>query len=166
MTSEPQSNDAELGHEGFMSASDLRTYMTQMQAARAGKVNASLDAAEAARAELMKAMATPIELTPERVTALRASLVQRMRQAAERGETEMLVMRFPNALCTDHGRAINNREPNWPETLTARPLQAFEFWRDQLRDSGYRLKSMIIDWPGGMPGDVGFFLAWGDVAAH
>ena len=28
--------------------------------------------------------------------------------------------------------------------------------------AGYRLKTMIIEWPGGLLGDVGFFLQWGD----
>src|SRR4029453_4581923 len=40
--------------------------------------------------------------------------------------------------------------------------QAYEFWRDQLRPAGYRLRAMIVEWPGGLPGDVGFFLRWGD----
>ena len=63
-----------------------------------------------------------------------------------------------------HGqsRAINNADKDWPETLTGRPREAYEFWRDHLRPKGYRLKAMIIEWPGGLPGDVGFFLQWGD----
>jgi hypothetical protein len=70
-------------------------------------------------------------------------------------------MRFPHELCADKGRAINNAEPGWPETLTGRPRQAFELWRDHLRPAGYRLSAVIVDWPGGLPGDVGFFLSWG-----
>jgi hypothetical protein len=158
--------NSELGHEGFMSAADLRTYMNEMQAARAGKVNLAADAAEAARAELAKKMSAPIDLTPAAIEALKNSLMVRMKQAAERNETEMMVMRFPNGLCTDRGRAINNSEAEWPETLTARPRQAYEFWRDHLRDDGFRLKSTIIEWPSGMPGDVGLFLAWGDDRAR
>ena len=38
--------------------------------------------------------------------------------AAERGEREVLAIRFPSEYCTDHGRAINNFEPGWPDTLT------------------------------------------------
>jgi hypothetical protein len=71
-------------------------------------------------------------------------------------------MRFPNALCTDKGRAINNLEAGWPEKLVGRPRQAYEFWCDQLRPAGYRLGAMIVDRPGGLPGDVGFYLAWGE----
>jgi hypothetical protein len=73
-----------------------------------------------------------------------------------------MVMRFPNVLCTDKGRAINNSDPAWPETLTGRPRQAYELWRDQLKAAGFRLSAMIIEWPGGLPGDIGFFLKWGE----
>ncbi len=73
-----------------------------------------------------------------------------------------MVMRFPSALCTDKGRAINNYEHGWPDTLIGRPRQAYELWHDRLQPAGYRLKAMIVDWPGGMPGDVGFFLEWGE----
>ena len=85
-----------------------------------------------------------------------------LRTAAGKGDKEVLVMRFPNALCTDKGRALNNMEKDWPSTLIGRPLQAFEFWRDHLQPEGYGLKAMIVDWPQGLPGDVGLFLTWGD----
>ena len=68
--------------------------------------------------------------------------------------------RFPNTLCTDKGRAINNAEEGWPDSLTGRPRQAYELWRDHLRAGHYKLKAMVIDWPNGMPGDIGFFLSW------
>jgi hypothetical protein len=88
--------------------------------------------------------------------------MNKLRTSAQRGETELLVMRFPVALCTDRGRALNNSDSDWPDTLTGRPRQAYELWRDQLRPAGYKLKAMIIEWPGGLPGDVGFFLKWGE----
>ena len=62
-----------------------------------------------------------------------------------------------------HAPSFEDAYPlDWPETLTGRPRQAYEFWRDQLRPAGYRLKAMIVEWPGGLPGDVGFFLQWGE----
>ncbi|MBB3018769.1 hypothetical protein FHR70_001823 [Microvirga lupini] len=152
----------ELGDETFMSADDLRTYMTEMQMAKASKSLEGMDRAEKARHELIKRMAEPIDLTPERLKEILQPLRAKLRLAAERGETELMVMRFPNALCTDHGRAINNSDPTWPDTLTGRPRQAYELWRDQLRSAGFRLSALIIEWPGGLPGDVGFFLKWGD----
>lgn len=152
----------ELADETFMSAADLRNYMTEMQMAKASKSLDSIDRAEKARQDLMKRMAEPIDLTPERLKEILQPLKAKLRAAAERGQTEVMVMRFPNALCTDHGRAINNSDPTWPDTLTGRPRQAYELWRDQLKNAGFRLSAMIIEWPGGLPGDVGFFLKWGD----
>jgi hypothetical protein len=152
----------ELGDEMFMSAEDLRTYMSEMQMARAMKSVEGMDRAGKARDELIKQMATPIDLTPQRLKDILQPLKAKLRAAAEQGQTELMVMRFPNALCTDHGRAINNADPSWPETLTGRPRQAYELWNNQLRPAGFRLSAMIIEWPGGLPGDVGFFLKWGE----
>jgi hypothetical protein len=80
--------------------------------------------------------------------------------AAERGEREVMLFRFPSEYCTDGGRAINNFEPNWPETLTGFAKRAYEFWHKELEPQGYKLRAQIMDFPGGMPGDVGIFLRW------
>ncbi|MCZ8100568.1 MAG: hypothetical protein O9972_21995 [Burkholderiales bacterium] len=153
--------NTELGHEGFMSADDLRAYMTDMEMAKASKAVQAMDSAEKARLELVKRLSEPLNLTPEVLQGVKTSLLARLKKAAENGETELMVMRFPVALCSDHGRAINNSDPDWPDSLEGRPRQAYELWRDHLRGAGFRLKAMIIEWPGGLPGDVGFFLNWG-----
>ena len=155
-----QAGVQELGDESFMSAADLRTYMDEMDMAKAMKEVDAMDRAEKARKELIKTLSTPASL--EEIEEIVASVQRKVRSAAQRGATELMVMRFPCALCTDKGRAINNAEKDWPDTLTGRPREAYEFWRDHLRPAGYRLKAMIIEWPGGLPGDVGFFLQWGD----
>ena len=152
----------ELGDETFMSAEDLRSYMAEMQMARASKSVDGMDRAEKARHDLIKRLSEPLDLTPERLKEVLQPLRAKLRAAAERGQTALMVMRFPNILCTDKGRAINNADPSWPETLTGRPRQAYELWQNQLKPAGFRLSAMIIDWPGGLPGDVGFFLKWGD----
>ncbi|MGO4704248.1 hypothetical protein AB4072_00525 [Microvirga sp. 2MCAF38] len=152
---------SELGDETFMSAADLRNYMSEIQMARASKSVDAMDRASHARANLVKTLAAPIDLTEERLTEITQNLLLKLRAAAGRGETELMVMRFPVDLCSDRGRAINNADDEWPNMLTGRPRQAYELWRDQLKPAGYKLKAMIIDWPGGLPGDVGFFLNWG-----
>lgn len=152
--------DKGLGDESFMTAADLRNYMTKVAMAHASSEVSAVEKAQHAREELLKTLATPIDLTPQKLAEITANLLQKMRSAAERGDTEIMVMRFPNEICTDKGRAINNAEANWPETLTGRPRQAYELWRDHLKPAGYSLSSMIVDWPNGLPGDVGFFLAW------
>ena len=87
-----------------------------------------------------------------------ASIIQR---AVNNGLTEVFVGRFPNTLCTDLGRAINQQEPGWENTLTGLPLEVYQFWAKYLKPRGYRLRVQIVDWPGGMPGDIGVTLAWG-----
>ena len=74
--------------------------------------------------------------------------------------TEVQVHRFPNALCTDHGRAINQQEKGWENTLTGLPKEIYGLWERHFRDKGYKLRCEIIDFPGGMPGDVGMTLSW------
>jgi hypothetical protein len=151
----------ELGDETFMSATELRDYMKQTEMAKASK-DAGTGRAEKAREELIKSLLQPVAVTPEKIAEVKRRVLGQLTTAAKNGSKEALVMRFPNALCTDKGRALNNLEKDWPSTLIGRPLQAFEFWRDHLQPQGYGLKAMIVDWPQGLPGDIGFFVTWGD----
>ena len=80
--------------------------------------------------------------------------------AVKNGKYEALVYSFPSELCTDSGRAINSADPQWPETLQGKAKQLFERYLKNSKPQGYKLKAMIINFPGGMPGDVGFFLSW------
>jgi hypothetical protein len=90
----------------------------------------------------------------------KARVTLAVRRAAERGEKEIQVMRFSSKFCSDDGRAINNFEPNWPETLTGFAKEAYEAWDQNLRPLGFKLRAQILDYPGGMPGDVGMILYW------
>jgi hypothetical protein len=83
-----------------------------------------------------------------------------VKSAAERGERELQVLRFSSEFCTDGGRAINNFEPHWPETLTGFAKRAHEFWQKELQPLGYKVRAQILDFPGGVPGDVGIYLSW------
>jgi hypothetical protein len=83
-----------------------------------------------------------------------------VRGAAERGEREVLALRFPSEFCTDGGRAINNFEPDWTETLTGFAKRALAFFEAELKPQGYHARAQIMDFPGGVPGDVGIFLRW------
>ena len=80
--------------------------------------------------------------------------------AVKDGKMEAMVYSFPSALCSDSGRAINNNDPRWPETLQGKAKELFERYESVARPQGYRLKAMVINFPGGIPGDIGFFLNW------
>src|SRR6478752_4004550 len=82
-------------------------------------------------------------------------------RAVNNGLTEIEVGRFPNPLFTDRGRAINQQEAGWEQTLTGLPKELFDFWKTHLQPKGYRLRYQIVDWPEGKPGDIGITLSWG-----
>ncbi len=91
-------------------------------------------------------------------------LLHKAREAAEHGLKELLLLRFPSELCSDGGRAINVTEADWPSTLRAEAAETYLRWERDLKPRGFHLTASIIDFPGGMPGDVGLFLKWGGLA--
>jgi hypothetical protein len=107
---------------------------------------------------LIDRLTKPSGLSDEDVMRKAAGIIER---AAKNGLDEVQVYRFPNTLCTDNGRAINQHEQGWEKTLTGIPKEIYEFWDRRLRSLGYKLRVQIIDFPGGMPGDVAMTLKWG-----
>ncbi len=87
-------------------------------------------------------------------------LMQRMREAAEDGAHEYRLLRFPCADCTDDGRAIRQNEPQWPTTLTGEAADLYRHWEQELNPLGFRIAAHELDYPGGLPGDIGLFIAW------
>lgn len=83
-----------------------------------------------------------------------------VRIAAEQGLHQIQVLTFPSSYCTDHGRRINIADPEWPSTLEGFAKRAYEFFEKELRPLGYKMHAEIINFPSGMPGDVGLFLKW------
>ena len=61
---------------------------------------------------------------------------------------------------TDKGRAINQQEPGWEQTLKGAPKEIYQLWENYFRPRGYKLKVQIVDFPDGMPGDIGMTLSW------
>jgi hypothetical protein len=114
-------------------------------------------AVEAEKKSLLDKLTEPSGVSDEEALKRVGIIVER---AVSNGLTEVQVYRFPNALCTDNGRAINQQEPGWEQTLTGLPKEMYEFWDRKLRPLGYKLKVQIIDFPGGVPGDVGITLKW------
>jgi CBS domain-containing protein len=90
------------------------------------------------------------------------SILQKARQAAEHGQTELMVLRFPSQLCIDAGRAINAMEASWPGTLRGEAAEIYLRWEHDLRPHGFRLAARVLEFPGGIPGDIGLFLVWGE----
>jgi hypothetical protein len=87
-------------------------------------------------------------------------LMAAVTRAAEDGKSELMVLRFPSGYLTDGGRAVNNFEPDWPKTLEGFAKRAYEFYDQNLRAHGYRLRVQVLEYPDGKPGEVGMFLSW------
>jgi hypothetical protein len=113
---------------------------------------------EAEKKALIERLTKPSGLSDDEVMKKAAVIIER---AAKNGLTEVQVYRFPNTLCTDRGRAINQQEPGWETTLIGIPKEIYQFWDRRLRPLGYKLRVQIIDFSGGVPGDVAMTLKWG-----
>jgi hypothetical protein len=142
---------------GVFSATDIKRRMAEREMQKAAEELRRMQEQEEKQKAVMAEFHQPPARTPDQLMQL---LMQLVSQAAERGQSEVQVYRFPNALCSDRGRRINNSEPDWPDTLEGRPKAGYEFWREHLRPLGFGLKAEVLEYPGGMPGDIGFFLTW------
>jgi hypothetical protein len=89
------------------------------------------------------------------------NLLHRARGSAEHGRKECMLLRFPSQLCSDGGRAINATEPGWPATLRGEAAEIYLRWERDLKPRGFHLAARVLEFPGGMPADIGLFLAWG-----
>ena len=96
------------------------------------------------------------EVQPEAMDRI-ATLV---RKTIDMGDKQALVLRFPSDWLPDQGRAITNHDKDWYDKLDGFPKRAYDFFKRELEPRGFQIRAEILNWPGGMPGDVGFFLQW------
>ena len=139
-------------------ANEFMKKLALAEAEEASKQARKLAEAEAEKKALLDQFSKPSGLSDEEAIQRAIKIIER---AVSNGRTEVQVHRFPNQLCTDRGRAINQQEPGWEDTLTGVPKEIYELWAKYFRSRGYKLKVEIVDFPGGMPGDVGMTLKWG-----
>lgn len=140
-------------------ALQIRKEAALKEAEKATEYARVLAAADAEKRALIERLSRPSGKSEAEKIQLAATIIQR---AVRSGLTEVQVYRFPNSLCTDKGRAINQQEKGWENTLTGIPKEIFQLWTDYLKPRGYRIGYQIIDYPGGVPGDIGVTIAWGD----
>ena len=138
-------------------ANEMMEKLALAEAKKAEEASRKHAAAEAEKKALFDKLTKPSGVSDEEALRRVAVIVER---AVSNGLTEVQVYRFPNQLCTDRGRAINQQEPGWETTLTGLPKEMYEFWARQLQPRGYKIKFQIVDFPGGVPGDVGITLKW------
>ncbi len=139
-------------------AKDLQTKIALAEAEKASAAMKAHAAAEAEKHAFLDRLSRPSGLSDDQVIEKAAHIINR---AVENGLTSVQVFRFPNHICTDDGRAIDQHEEGWEKTLTGIPKEIYSFWERQLKPRGYHIRYEIIDRTGGLRGDVGIFLSWG-----
>jgi hypothetical protein len=138
-----------------MSAEQLRMSILKKEMEKAEQAQKARDAEQKKLADFAS------DFLSKHVTDDEIAMVRRLVQnAVKDGKMEALVYSFPSDLCTDSGRAINSNDPNWPATLQGKAREFYERYQEFGKPQGYRLKAMVINFPGGIPGDIGFFLNW------
>jgi hypothetical protein len=139
-------------------AKELMKQIALREAAKAAESAKARTLEEAEKKALIDKFSKPSGVSDAERLKRAAAIIKR---AADNGKTEVEVGRFPNVLCTDRGRAINQQEAGWENTLTGVPKELHEFWQSHLKPRGYKLKFQVVDFPNGMPGDIGISLSWG-----
>jgi uncharacterized protein (DUF1778 family) len=140
-------------------AKDIQRQAAIKEAEKADEHVRRMAAADAEKRALIERLNQPSGLSEDEKVKLASTVIQR---AVRNGLSEVQVYRFPNTLCTDRGRAINQQEAGWEKTLTGIPREIFQLWSDYLKPRGYRIRYQIVEFPGGMPGDISIVIAWGD----
>ena len=139
----------------LVSAEALRMQMLEREMARMRERDEARSAEEKARA------AFAMDFLHHHIGPDELKRVRTIVEAAVRhGEMQALVYTFPSSLCTDDGRAINNALPGWQGTLQGKARELYDAFERHAKPLGYHLRAEIVTFPGGIPGDVGFFLSW------
>jgi hypothetical protein len=140
------------------SAKELMQKIALLEAEEAEKQARAHAEAEAEKKALIDQLTKPSGISEEEAIRRGITIIER---ATKNRMTEVQVFRFPNELCTDKGRAINQQEPGWEKTLTGAPKEIYQLWEKYFRPRGYKLKAQTLEYPGGLPGDIGLTLSWG-----
>jgi hypothetical protein len=139
------------------SAKEVRQKIALAEAEEAEKQARMRAEAQAEKKALIDQLSKPSGISDEEAIGRGIKIIER---AMHSRMTEVEVFRFPNQLCTDKGRAIIQQEPGWEKTLTGAPKEIYQLWEKYFRPRGYKLKVQIVDYPDGMPGDIGITLSW------
>ena len=139
------------------SANEVRQQIALAEAEEANKQAQAQAAAEAEKKALIDQLSKAPGTSDEEAIRRGLEIIHR---AIKNRVTEVEIIRFPNELCTDKGRAINQQEPGWENTLTGVPKEIYQFWDKYFRPRGYKLRVQIVDFPSGLPGDIAMTVSW------
>ena len=104
------------------SAKEVRQKIALAEAEEAEKQARMRAEAQAEKKALIDHLSKPSGISEEEAIRRGIAIIER---AMKNRLTEIEVFRFPNQLCTDKGRAINQQEPGWENTLTGAPKEIY-----------------------------------------
>jgi len=128
------------------SAKEVMQQIALAEAEEAEKQARAQAEAEAEKKALVDQLRKPPGTSDEEAIRRGLEIIHR---AVKNRLTEVEIIRFPNELCTDKGRAI-----------TGTPKEIYQFWDKYFRPRGYKLRVQIVDFPGGLPGDIAMTVSW------
>jgi hypothetical protein len=111
------------------SAGDYMKKLALAEAEEASKQARQHAEAEPEKQALLDRLRKPSGVFDEEAIQRAIKIIER---AVANGRTEVQLHRFPNQLCTDKGRAINQQEPGWENTLTEVPKEIYQLWGEVL----------------------------------
>jgi hypothetical protein len=141
----------------ILSVSELTAKIDKSKSEKAAAAARAKVAEDKEKEQLLERLSHDSSLTKDQLLERAATMIDR---AIDANESSVQVFRFPHALCTDNGRAVGQLEAGWESTLVGVPKQIHELWLQHLKPKGYHIRFQILDYPGGLPGDVGIFLSW------
>jgi hypothetical protein len=146
-----------VAEETLPSAADLDEVVeTTAKQKEEGQRRLEREAEERKKAEI-EALRRPVTISEDEIT----DLVHKFRSAAEQGLTEYVIFRFPAELLEDGGRAINNLDPEWPDTLTGAARGYYDAWEKHLRDKGYKFRAQVSSFDeDGLIQEISLIIAW------
>ena len=127
------------------------------EADEAAKAARQQQMAEAEKRKLLEQLERPSGVSDDERIKRAVAIIER---AVRNGKTEVEFIRFPVDVCTDRGRAINQRERRWESTLTGLPKELYDAWAKYFRPRGYKLRAEIVQFSGDRPSDIGMTLSW------
>lgn len=142
----------------LLTVKELQARIAAAEGAKASAALKAMHAEEEEKRALLERLSKPSGLSDDEVMEKASIIINR---AVENGQMSVQVFRFPHSLCTDNGRAINQAEAGWEKTLTGIPKEIYDFWKRQLQPRDYHIRYETINYPGGMPGDIGIVLIRG-----
>jgi hypothetical protein len=137
------------------SAEEVRAQASMHAAERADQFVRRMVEAEQEKRELIDKLSGP---ATDRETLDALSII--IKRAAESGLDEVLLYRFPAAICRDEDRPASSGAEDWEEKLTGEPKRIHDLWVEYLKPLGYGIRYLSL--PADRDANIHVILSWSE----